>query len=110
MLLSCSANPQLGGQMTTMPATADLCAPPACAREDATKAPYLPKEAKGRINRFAHQEAERHGELVRGRILASVSAMAKQGKPLHDLLAEVTRMISEPSSQPTNAKDESRRT
>jgi hypothetical protein len=106
-----NANTQSAMKILANPSAVPVvCAPPACAREDATKPPYLPKEAKARINRFAHQEAERHGALVRDRMLASVNAMAKQGKPLRDLLAEVTRMISEPSGQPANAKDESRRT
>lgn len=71
---------------------------PARTREGGIDAFYLPKEAKARINRFAHHEAERHGHAVRDRIWTSLGTLADQGKPLPDLLAALATMICEPSA------------
>lgn len=87
--------------MKTAPALSANCvvrALPGRTREDGKDAFYLPKEAKARINRFAHHEAERHGQAVRNRIWASLGALADQGKPAPDLLAALATMLCEPSA------------
>lgn len=83
--------------MTTTPATPVVCAPSACAREGRTKALHLPKEAKARINRYAHQEAERHEAMVRDRIVGSLQALAGKGASLQDLLAALPPLLGEPT-------------
>lgn len=71
-------------------------ASPACAREASTRALYLPKEAKTRINRYAHQEAKRHEAMVKGRILGLLQALANNGASLQDLLTALPPMLGEP--------------
>lgn len=94
---------------TSVPSAAFIVrALPGRTREDAIDAFYLPKEAKARINRFAHHEAERHGQAVRNRIWTSLGTLADQGKPLPDLLAALTAMTAEPDSHPTTGSDELR--
>lgn len=93
--------------LTTSAASSVVRALPVCAREGGPDF-YLPKEAKARINRFAHHAAGHHGQLVRNRILTSLGALADQGKPLPDLLAELATMISDPADRLAGTKNELR--
>lgn len=92
-----TANPQK--DMKTAGMSLDIavvCARPARACEGSQRGFYLPKDARARINRFAHKAAERHGEMVRNQIFASIGALADEGKSLPELIAALTKMLNAP--------------
>jgi hypothetical protein len=83
------------------PAAGVVRAPGAHTREGLGKQLYLPKDAKARINRFAHQEGRRHEAAVRTKLLAQLSEMAERGQGLPELLAKVDILLGAPSIDTT---------
>jgi hypothetical protein len=104
---ACNANTQNAMKIQAAPVDTDIVrASPACAREGIIRALYLPRDAKTRINRFAHQEAERHAANVKDRIIGSLQTLADNGATLQGLLAALPALLGEPTELISNAPAE----
>jgi hypothetical protein len=92
---------ELNSPTTAVDSGGVVRAPGAHAREGLGKQLYLPKDAKARINRFAHQAGRLHEAAVRSKVFAKLIGMAEQGQGLPELLAEMEIMLGEPETNTT---------